>query len=190
LKLKEFLFLIFLFGCMGYNSTIERANLSNSLFLNGFYGRSVGKAQTPSGSKEFLEFLFNFGFEKKIFDNVSLNVNFTSQNQFQNFENFTDTLNYLRINFGIKNKLFNNFSIKPELIYDIDLNIRPFRPYNQKYLYGILKFIYDYKNFSFITSLNSLSIVYSKSFFQSAFSLYLRPDYNTLIFNFGLGFRK
>jgi len=175
---------------MGYNSTIERANLSNSLFISGFYGKSLNKVETPSGNKEFSEFLFNFGFEKKVFENISVNINFTSQSQFQNFENFSDTLNYLRINFGIKNKIFSSFSIKPELIYDIDLNMKPFKPYNQKYLYGILKLIYDYKSFSFITSLNSLCLIYSKKFIQLGFSLYLRPDYNVPIFNVGLGFRK
>jgi len=177
-------------GCSGYSSTIERAKISNSIFLNGFYGKTIKETQTPLGSKDFSEVLINFGFEKVIQENFSFNFNLTSQNQFQNFENFSDTLNYLRLNFGFKNKILDNLTFKAELIYDIDLNSEPFRPYNQTYLYGIGKFIYDYKNFSFIFSLNSLSISYNKSLFSIISSIYFRPDYSYPILNVGFGLRR
>ena len=57
--------LVILSGCMGYNSTMERANLSNNLFISGFYGKSLERVETPAGNKELSEFLFNSGFEKK-----------------------------------------------------------------------------------------------------------------------------
>ncbi|MEO0197095.1 MAG: hypothetical protein ABIL78_04215 [candidate division WOR-3 bacterium] len=177
-----------LIGCSGYNITMERAKISNSIFINGFYGVSVSKAKTPSGDKSLSEIIINSGFEKRIYENFSFNINLTSLNQYQVFENFSDTSNYLRINVGIKNRILNNLSLKSEVIYDIDLNLRPFKPYNQKYFYGILKLIYDYKNFSIITSLNSLSIIYNKSFVQGGINIYLRPDYNVPIFNIGFGF--
>ncbi len=167
--------------------TMERSEISNSLFVNGIYGKSIGKAKSPSGNKELLEILANLGIERKFHENFSLNINLTSSNQIQSFENFSDTSNYLRLNFGIKNKIFNNLSVKTELIYDIDLNSKI---YNQKYMYGIFKIIYDYKDFSIISSINSISIIYNKSLFQFAISSYLRPDYNVPIFNLGLGFRK
>ncbi|MEO0202859.1 MAG: hypothetical protein ABIL37_03950 [candidate division WOR-3 bacterium] len=166
---------------------MERSEILNSLFVNGIYGKSIGKAKSPSGNKELLEILANLGIERKFHENFSLNINLTSSNQIQSFENFSDTSNYLRLNFGIKNKIFNNLSVKTELIYDIDLNSRI---YNQKYMYGIFKIIYDYKDFSIISSINSISIIYNKSLFQVAISSYLRPDYNVPIFNLGLGFRK
>ncbi len=181
--MKKVLFLVVI-GCSGYSVTAERAKISNSIFLNGFYG------QTPSGSKSLSEIIVNGGFERVIYENFSFVLNLTSQNQFQKFESFSDTTNYLRLNFGLKNRILTNLSLKAELIYDIDLNLRPLKPYNQKYLYGIAKIVYDYKDFSFITSLNSLSVIYNRLLFSLMLSAYLRPDYDKPIFNVGLGFWK
>lgn len=184
------LILILLSSCIGYNSTIERAKISDDIFISGFYGQTIISSTTPTGEKSFLEYILNAGFERRISENISINFNLTSQNHIQKYESFHDTTNYLRINFGIKNSILNSFSLKTELIYDIDLNMKPLRVYNQKYLYGIGKLIFDYKDFSFLFSLNSLSVYYHKKFFSFSSGLYFRPDYSVPVFNVGLGLRK
>ncbi|MCX7948113.1 MAG: hypothetical protein N2504_05950 [candidate division WOR-3 bacterium] len=187
--MKRLLFVL-LSGCIGYNSTVEKAKISDHIFVNGFYGQTIISSTTPTGKRSFLEYILNLGFEKHINERIGINFNLTSQNHIQKYENFHDTTNYLRINFGVKNVILNSFSFKAELIYDVDLNARPLRLYNQKYMYGIGKFIFDYRDFSILFSLNSLSVCYHKKFFSFSSGLYFRPDYSVPILNVGLGLRK